>query len=173
MIYLIINKSINYTLIIRVRTVTKIQIIKIILVICVFCSLKMPISHWIFCFKNLYIFCFKAFIYRTSILFNTIVLLDWCMNIYLDHIVYSVSSVILIYGASIITYLCRSYFTCFFCCSILFYSKFLYVCILLECCTYCIYWTLWSVTSSYCKWELMFYCFTVPTWNKITQSCHN
>ena len=51
--------------------------------------------------------------------------------------------------------------------SILFYSNFLYVCILLECCTYCIYWTLWSVTSSYCKWKLMFYCFTVPTWNKV------
>ena len=51
--------------------------------------------------------------------------------------------------------------------SILFYSNSFYVCILLECCTYCIYWTLWSVTSSYCKWELMFYCFTVPTWNKV------
>ena len=48
-----------------------------------------------------------------------------------------------------------------------FYSDFLCVCILLECCTYCIYWTLWSVTSSYYKWEIMFYCFTVPTWNKV------
>ena len=37
----------------------------------------------------------------------------------------------------------------------------------LECFTYCIYWTLWSVTTSYCIWELMLYCFTVPTWNKV------
>ena len=26
---------------------------------------------------------------------------------------------------------------------------------------------LWSVTSSYYKWEIMFFCFTVPTWNKV------
>ena len=115
-----------------------IQIIKNFLVICVqctavlFCSLKMPIWHWKFYFKNLYI-----------------------QNVYNGLF-------ILIYGTSIIAYLCRSFF-----CSILFYSNFLYVCILLECCTYCIYWTLWSVTSSYCNWELMFYCFTVPTWNKV------
>ena len=37
------------------------QIIKIVLVICVqctgvlFCSLKIYVSHWLFCFKNLYI----------------------------------------------------------------------------------------------------------------------
>ena len=66
---------------------------------------------------------------------------------------------IYIYVTSIIAYLCLFF--------ILFYSYSLYVCILLECYTYCIYWTLWSVTSSYCKWELMFYCFTVPTWNKV------
>ena len=72
-----------------------------------------------------------------------------------------------IYIRNIYNYLfmsCLAFFSFF---SILFFSYSLYVCILLECCTYCIYWTLWSVTSSYCKWELMFYCFTVPTWNKV------
>ena len=99
-------------------------------------------------------------------------LLNWCINIYiyiyLDHIDYFVSSVILMYGTSTITSLCWFIlFGVFFVLFFLLYSDFLYVCILLECCTYCIYWTLWSVTSSYYKWELMFYCFSVPIWNKI------
>ena len=63
----------------------------------------------------------------------------------------------------------RNIYNCLFMSFFLFsftHIPCMFVCILLECCTYCIYWTLWSVTSSYCKWELMFYCFTVPTWNK-------
>ena len=113
-----------------------IQIIKIFSVICVhrtavlFCSLKMYIWHWIFYFTNLYI----------PKVYNGLFILIY----------------IYIYVTSIIAYLCLVFFFFFFS---LFYSYSLYVCILLECCTYCIYWTLWSVTSSYCKWELMFYCF--------------
>ena len=34
--------------------------------------------------------------------------------------------------------------------------------ILLQC---CIYDPLWSEGSTHCKWELMFYCFTVPNWS--------